>query len=138
MDGRELKAYERFKEQAQFYCEQAYHLEGELRVVRPGLHRADQKIDRLQQRVGKLVKENALLKQQVADLSSQLKQKPKPALRAFVKPNVTGNPGRKKPGRKAGHVAALRPPRRRSMCIRRWGCRSMAQANHPVRIVERN
>jgi transposase len=110
MDGRELKAYERFKEQAQQFRARCYDLEGELRVVGPELYRADQKIDRLRQRVEKLVKENTLLKQRVADLSAQLKQKPKPALPAFVKPNVMEDRGRKKPGRKVGHTAALRPP----------------------------
>ena len=34
MDGRELKAYERFKEQAQFYRGRAYELEGELRITK--------------------------------------------------------------------------------------------------------
>jgi transposase len=110
MDGRELKAYERFKEQAQLFRARCYDLEGELRMVGPELYRADQKIDRLRQRVEKLVKENTLLKQRVADLSAQLKQKPKPALPAFVKPNVMEDRGRKKPGRKVGHTAALRPP----------------------------
>jgi transposase len=109
MDGRELKAYERFKEQAQLFRARCYDLEGELRMVGPELYRADQKIDRLQQRVEKLVKENALLKRQVADLSARLKQKPKPAIPAFVKPNVAEDGGRKKPGRKIGHPAALRP-----------------------------
>lgn len=109
MQGYELKAYERFKEQAQFYRSHADYLEAELRAVRPQLYRADQKIDRLEQRVEKLAVENKLLKQQVADLTAQLKQKPKAAVPAFVKANVARKSGRKRPGRRAGHVAALRP-----------------------------
>jgi len=72
---RELKAYERFKEQAQYFRDHAYHLEGELRVVRPELYRADQKIDRLQQRADRLARENILLKRRVADLTAQLETK---------------------------------------------------------------
>jgi len=62
----------------------------------------------LEQRVEKLTRQNAVLKQRVADLTVQLKQKPGPVPPPFVKPNVP--PGRrKKPGRAAGHAAALRP-----------------------------
>jgi hypothetical protein len=109
MEGYEFKAYERFKEQAQFYRSRAYDLEAELRVVGPELYRADQKIDRLEQRVEKLVRENKLLKQQVADLTAQVKQKSKPAVPALVKPNVAVKVRRRRPGRREGHVAALRP-----------------------------
>ena len=109
MDGRELKAYERFKEQAQFYRAHAYHLEGELRVVRPQLYRADCKIDRLEQRVKRLAAENAVLKQRVKDLTAQLKQGGGPAaVPAFVKANAVHG-RRRKPGRRVGHAAALRP-----------------------------
>jgi transposase len=109
MEGYELKAYERFKEEAQFYRSHAYHLENELGAVRPQLYQADRKINRLEQRVEKLARENALLKQRVADLSTQLKHKPKAAAAAFVKANVRKKPASKKPGRRAGHAAALRP-----------------------------
>lgn len=108
MDRRELKAYECFKEQAQFYRTRAYDLEGTLRVVGPQVYRANCKIDRLEQRVEKLVAENVLLRQRVKDLTAQLKQKPAPAVPAFVKANLPART-RKKPGRKAGHAAALRP-----------------------------
>ena len=108
MDGRELKAYEHFKDQAQFYRAQAYYLEGELQAIRPELYRADQKIDRLERRVEKLGAENALLKQRVKDLTAQLRQAngsgaPPP----FVKVDVVRK-RRRKPGRKPGHPAALR------------------------------
>jgi transposase len=108
MDGRELKAYERFKEQAQFYRARCYDLEGQLRVTGPELYRAYQKIDRLEQRLEKVSGDNKILKRKLADLTEKLRQKPKPAPPAFVKPNATSK-SRKTPGRKKGHVAALRP-----------------------------
>ena len=110
MDGRELiKAYERFKDEAQLHRSRAYHLEDELREVRPQLYRAEQKIDRLRQRCRALREENKLLKQRVKDLSQQVKHQPKPAAPAFVKPNVAEKSRPKKPGRRPGHAAALRP-----------------------------
>jgi hypothetical protein len=109
MNARELEAYERFKEQAQLHRARTYDLECELRVVRPQAYRADQKIDRLEQRVEKLVRENKLLRRRVADLTIQLKHKPKAAVPAFVKANVPVKVRRKRPGRRVGHAAALRP-----------------------------
>lgn len=108
MDRRELQAYERFKEQAQFYKAHAYNLEGELRVVRPELYRSDQRIDRLEQRCQKLAAENKALKQKLADLTLKLKSKPAAHVPGFVKAN-TPQGRAKKPGRKVGHIAALRP-----------------------------
>src|SRR5436305_14079639 len=98
MDGRELKAYERFKEQAQLYRAIAYDREAELRVVRPQLYRAGVRIGRLEERVEKLSREKALLEQRVADLTAELKHKPAAAaaaVPAFVKPNVPPRKGRK-------------------------------------------
>lgn len=108
MDGRELKAYERFKDQAQLYRAQAHDLECELHAVRPALYRADQKIDRLEQRVAKLAAENTLLKQRLKDLAAHKQASAAAAVPAFVKANTPHRTG-KKPGRKAGHVAAVRP-----------------------------
>jgi transposase len=110
MDGRELKAYERFKEQAQFYRARAYDLEAERRVTGPELYHAYRKIDRLEQRVEKLAAENTLLKQRLREQTAAGEQRaasespPAP----LIKPSVGGR-RRKKPGRKAGHPAALRP-----------------------------
>jgi transposase len=60
--------------------------------------------------VAKLKAENAPLKQRVKDLTARLRRTtPPPAAPAFVKAN-TSRKGRKKPGRRAGHPAALRPP----------------------------
>ena len=111
MDGRELKAYERFKSDAQFYRARTYQLEGELRVMGPELYRADQKIDRLEQRVARLSAQNKLLKQQLKERTSAARQPADgdgtpPAM--FVKPSVAVR-RRRKPGRKKGHSAALRP-----------------------------
>ena len=108
MDGRQLlKRYDQVMQQMQHYRARAYHLEGELRVVRPGLHRAHQKIDRLQQRVDKLSTENRVLRLRVKELAGKLDQKPR-AVPAFVKPDKPAR-GRKCPGRKKGHEPAHRP-----------------------------
>jgi hypothetical protein len=112
MDGRELKAYERFKEQAQFYRARTYHLEAELRGIGPRLFRANLKIGRLQERLEKVEAENATLRQRVKELTLKVKSAPRrPAPSPpFVKPNAPDQRRRrKKPGRKPGHAAALRP-----------------------------
>jgi hypothetical protein len=111
MDGRELKAYERFKEQAQHFRSRTYHLEYELRGIGPRLFRANMKIGRLQERLEKVQADNAVLRQRVKELTLKLKSvaRPAPAPPPFVKPNVSERRQRKKPGRKPGHAAALRP-----------------------------
>ena len=106
MDGRELKQYERWQEEVQHLRRENQHLRLELMACRPALYRADQQIDRLQQRNRDLAAENKGLKQRVKDLEGKLKAKPSPP--AFVKANVPAR-GRKRPGRKKGHPAALRP-----------------------------
>jgi transposase len=108
MDGRTLlKRYDEVLREAQYLRDHCRHLEQERLVFRPALYRADQRIDRLEQRNAKLKAENIILKQKLADLTAQLKLKPK-SLPSFVKANVASAPGRK-PGRKKGHPAALRP-----------------------------
>ena len=108
MDGAELRAYERFKQDAQDLRGRCRHLEQELRVCGPELYRAHQRIDRLEQANRKYREENKRLKQKLADLTEKLKHKPKPAPPAFVKPNAPARSARK-PGRPKGHPAALRP-----------------------------
>jgi polyhydroxyalkanoate synthesis regulator phasin len=110
MDGRTLlKRYDQVLQEAQFLRTRNRELEQDLRVSGPALYRADQKIDRLEQRVAKLAAEKRLLQQRIADLTLKLKHTPKPCMSAFViKANVVAK-GRKRPGRRAGHVAALRP-----------------------------
>ncbi len=107
MDGRTLlKQYDHFKEQAQFYRDRCYQLEGELRVVNPALYRAQQQINHLERQAAQLQKQNQTLRRQLADLKGQLDLKPKP-VPAFVKANVPARRGRG-PGRPAGHPPARR------------------------------
>jgi transposase len=110
MDGQELKAYERFKEEAQSYRARCRDLEIDLQVVGPQLYRANQKIHRLEQRVEKLAAENKLLKQRLKEVALAAPQEPEGGTRAalLVKPSISGR-RRKRPGRKPGHPAALRP-----------------------------
>jgi len=108
MDARELKSYERFKDEAQSLRGRCHHLELELGVLGPELYRADRKIDRLEQANEKFKAENRALRQKVKDLTLELKGKPG-ALPAFVKQNVPERSKARKPGRQAGHPAAVRP-----------------------------
>lgn len=87
---------------------QCRDLEQELRVSGPQLYQAHRRIHRLEQRNQELLAQNKVLKQQVADLTLQLKPQSKPAVPPFVKLNTPQRKA-KKPGRKAGHVAAVRP-----------------------------
>lgn len=109
MDGAELKLWNQRLGQVQFLRGQNQHLQRELDACRPALYRAEVKIDRLEQRVQKLAQENKLLKQKLAELGAELKGTgSKPPVPLFVKANVPQRPARK-PGRKEGHPAALRP-----------------------------
>lgn len=116
MDARELKRFERRTSEAQFLRGRVHHLELELRALRPQAYRADQKIDRLEQSNAKLKAQNLALRRKVADLSRELKHKPKPVA-TFVKANVTAGQGAgqgggkppRQPGRAKGHTASLRP-----------------------------
>lgn len=103
MTAAESKQHERWKGEVQDLRGENQHLRLELDAYRPALCQADRKIDGLEQRVAKLVAENKLLKQRLADLAPP--QQPEPP--AFVKPNVRRRRGT--PGREAGHPAALRP-----------------------------
>ena len=108
MDGRELKQYERWKAEVQSLRDENRHLRLELNACRPELYRAHQRIDWLERRNRTYRDENERLKQKLAELTMKLKSKPKPPPPAFVKPNVRAKT-RKRPGRKKGHPAALRP-----------------------------
>jgi transposase len=109
MDGRTLeKRYDEVLREAQYLRGHCRHLEQELRVCGPELYRAAMRIGRLEERLEKLSAENQILRRRVADLTTEVKQKPKPAPPSFIKANVSEKK-RRKPGRKAGHVAALRP-----------------------------
>jgi transposase/polyhydroxyalkanoate synthesis regulator phasin len=109
MDGRTLeRRYDEVLREAQYLRDHCHHLELELGACRPALYRADQRIDRLEQRVGKLSAENKILKRKLADLTAKMKAKPRPAPPMFVKPDAISKT-RRTPGRKKGHPAALRP-----------------------------
>ena len=64
----------------------------------------------LQQKHQRAIEHNAALRRQIAQLRQQLKNKPKPPPPSFLKPALPENKSRKRPGRKSGHAAALRPP----------------------------
>jgi transposase len=112
MDGRELKQYERFKEEAQFLRSHNQHLERELDTYRPSWYRASLRIDKLEQKVKKLEAENKALRQKVKDLtlagSSPQAGGGESSPVKDIKPSVK-NRRRKRRGRKKGHPAALRP-----------------------------
>jgi transposase len=109
MDGRTLeKRFDQLQREVQYLRDENRHLRLELNACRPELYRANQKIDRLEQRNHIYHDENKRLKQKLADLTAKLKQKPKSPPPAFAKANVPDKKSRK-PGRKEGHPAALRP-----------------------------
>lgn len=111
MDGRELKQYESWKQEVQRLRGENQHLRRELDTYRPAWYRASVRIDKLQQRVEKLTAENKLLKQRVKELTLDGRQGEAgdaASAPSFVKPPAAGR-RRKRPGRKEGHPAALRP-----------------------------
>jgi transposase len=99
----------------EFLWKEVQRLWEEKRVLREELgHRADQaaRVAELEKRCLGLEKENARLVRRVNQLTEKLAEKPKAPPPPFVKPNVPGKQ-RKRPGRKAGHPAALRPKPRK-------------------------
>jgi len=108
MDGRDLKHYLRFKDEAYTLRLENQHLRCELNACQPQLYQAGLRIDTLEQHNARLLKENRRLTQKLADVTAKLQAQPKSAPPALVKANVPGK-GRGKPGRKVGHPAALRP-----------------------------
>lgn len=109
MDGRELRQYEAWKLEVQDLRAENQHLRLELNACRPALYRAGQRVGALEERVSKLEAENRRLRRRVKELTSAAAPgscggtPPRP----LVKPPVRGR--RRRPGRKAGHPAALRP-----------------------------
>lgn len=109
MDGRELKQYERWKQEVQFLRAQNQHLERQVQTYRPAWYRASRRIDVLEQRVKKLTEENKLLKQRVKELTLAARGGNEARSAApVIKPSVKSS-RRRRPGRKPGHKAALRP-----------------------------
>jgi hypothetical protein len=112
MTSQEFKRYERFKEEAQFLRSECQHLRREVDTYRPAWYRSSVRIDLLEQRVAKLTAENRLLKQKVKDLTpaagTGAGTDGESAAAMEIKPSVKHRRS-KRPGRKAGHPAALRP-----------------------------
>jgi len=86
----------------QFYRSQAYNLEGELRVARPTMYKADQRIAVLEDQNLALRDENKVLRKRVAELTGKLARSPQ-QVPAFVKANRL-RPRGKGPRRKRGQV----------------------------------
>ena len=120
MDRRELRQYEAWKAEAQSLRAQNQHLRLELMACRPELYHAGRRVGELEERVAKLEAENRRLRRRVKDLTAaagagagagagadaKAPSSPPPFVKANVKP---GHRRRKRPGRKTGHPAALRP-----------------------------
>jgi|SRR5215213_4053709 len=114
MDRRELRQYEAWKQEVQSLRAENQHLRLELRACRPELYRADQRVGQLEHRVAKLEAENRRLRRRVKELTVAAAASASPGERAappppFVKSAARHGGRRKRPGRKAGHPAALRP-----------------------------
>jgi transposase len=107
MDGRELKLHTQRMQELAFLRSENPILRGDRDHYRKECFFASQRINALEERVEKLLAENARLRQQNLELTAvaakQAAGKP-----GFVKPQATRR-GRKRPGRKEGHPAALRP-----------------------------
>jgi len=102
------KRYAEVRNEVEYLRLRCRDLEQELRVCGPELYRADRKNDRLEQRLEKVLAENKMLKQKLAELSGSQQPKCKASPPPFVKANSPSKPARR-PGRKKGHPAALRP-----------------------------
>jgi len=110
MDDKRLKQLDALKNEVQFLRSDNAYLRYELKVCRPEVYHTQQEVNRLQEQLGTITHERDRLKQRVADLTAKLRQKanPSPDVPAFVKANVPKQ-RKHKPGRRPGHIAALRP-----------------------------
>jgi len=111
MDGRELKLYQRRLQEAQYLRSENNFLRGDRDHYRKEWFFIQQRVNQVQERNEKLVAENRRLRQQNRELlcaaacASVKEDKP---VGESVKPPVVHR-RRRKPGRKKGHRAALRP-----------------------------
>lgn len=106
MEGRELKLYTQRMQELAFLRSENPVLRGDRDHYRKEWFFALQRVNALEARVEKLEAENNRLRQQNLELTAAAKEtlgKP-----GFVKPPAISR-RRKKPGRKQGHAAALRP-----------------------------
>jgi transposase len=113
MDGRDLKLYNERTMEVQFLRRESQWLRGDRDYLRVQLFRADRQFAQLQEQNERLARENAALARRVDELTAGLRHGPgeeatESSPPPFVRPNVPDRP-RKRPGRKRGHPAALRP-----------------------------
>jgi transposase len=113
MDGRELKLYQRRLQESQHLRSENNFLRGDRDHYRKEWFFIQQRVNRVEERNEKLVAENRRLRQQNRELlcaaacASVTKEEDKPVAE-WIKPPVVRR-RRRKPGRKKGHPAALRP-----------------------------
>ena len=117
MDGRELQTFNARTAEAQFFRQENRVLRRDRDRFQVELFAVNQRCADLEDQNGRLTVENQKLAQRVAELTAGLQapaqggdavaaaQSPP----AFVKANLPAGRRRKRPGRKAGHPAALRP-----------------------------
>jgi hypothetical protein len=94
-----------------FLWKEVERLREEKRLLQEQLRQHEdqsRRVMELQRCCAKLSKEKERLEKRVAELTQKLSKKPREPLPVFVKVN-TKSKRRQKPGRKAGHAAALRP-----------------------------
>src|SRR5579863_3983023 len=106
MDGRKLKLFEQRTQEAQLLRSENQFLRGDRDHYRKEWYFANERNNVLKEQVKKLEVENRRLKQQNLELTGSASVDDKPP--EFIKPSVIRR-RRKKPGRKEGHPAALRP-----------------------------
>ena len=113
MTAEELKRYDRFKDEAQTLRAENQFLRYDRDGYRRDWYFARQRINELQERNRQLREENRRLKQQNKELTAAARRPGRaPDVNMppdWVKPSAPARRRRKRPGRKAGHLAALRP-----------------------------
>jgi hypothetical protein len=107
MDGRELKVYQARTREVHFLRQENRSLQGDLDHYRKKSFDLQQHVNQLQERIEKVEAENRLLQQQNKELTTSLKTPQQEGPSPRFKPSIKRRG--KKPGRKAGHAAALRP-----------------------------
>jgi transposase len=110
MDGRELKLFEQRTREVQFLRSENNFLRQDRDHYRKEWFFISQRVNQVQERNEKLVEENRRLRQQNRELlcAAESGKEQGKRLPDGIKPSVVRR-RRKKPGRKEGHAAALRP-----------------------------
>jgi len=108
MDGQELKLYEQRTQEAQFLRDENRFLQADRDHYRKEWYFANERNNVLKNRIEEVEAENRRLQQQNLELTARTSANEDQAPPPWVKPSVVRR-RRKKPGRKEGHPAALRP-----------------------------